>query len=132
MTSAGGSLAAPQATASASDVAAAAFYGIADPVDYLIAFSAHPNANPSASTSFTIDFTRSHSAARTYLANLAPNTAYYVSGSVNGATASVTVSRTPLAGLTPYQSDASGLLFCEVNLGEAEQPPNPPPRVGID
>jgi hypothetical protein len=132
VTSAGGAFAAPQATSSASDVAVAAFYGAADPVDYLIAFSAHPNANPTSATSFTLGFERTHSAARAYLANLVPNTAYYVAGSVAGTAATITVSRTQTAGATAYQSDAHGLLFCEVNLGEAEQPPSPPPRVGID
>ena len=132
VTSPGGAFQAPRAISSAADVAVAAFYGAADPFDYLIAFSAHPNANPSAAASFTLDFERSHSATRAYLANLVPNMAYYVSGSVNGTAATVTVSRTQMAGATAYQSDANGLLFCEVNLGEAEQPPSPPPRVGID
>jgi hypothetical protein len=127
-----GAFQAPQATTSAGDIAVAAFYGTADPVDYLIAFSTDPNANPSSASSFTLNFERSHSAVRAYLANLAPNTAFYLSGDVNGAAATVTVSRTPSTGATAFQSDAHGFLFCEMNLGEAEQPPDPPIRVGID
>jgi hypothetical protein len=69
---------------------------------------------------------------RAYLANLTPSTAYYISGSTNGTTGIVTVSRTMTSGAIAYQSDAGGLLFCEVNLGEAEQPPPPPHPVGID
>ncbi len=132
VTSVGGAFAAPRATSSAADVAVAAFYGAADPVDYLVAFSAHPNAEPTSATSFTLGFERTHSAARAYIANLVPNTAYYVEGDVNGTAATVTVSRTQTAGAIAYQSDGHGLLFCEVNLGEAEAPPLPPPRVGID
>lgn len=127
-----GAFQAPQATSSADDVAVAAFLGAVDPVDYLIAFSADPNANPSSASSFTLSFERSHSAVRAYLANLTPSTAYYISGDASGTTATVTVSRTPRTGAAAFQSDAHGFLFCEMNLGEAEQPPNPPVRVGID
>jgi hypothetical protein len=69
---------------------------------------------------------------RAYIANLIPSTTYYVGGAANGNAAAVTVSRTASSGAVAYQSDAHGFVFCEVNLGEAEQAPNPPPRVGID
>jgi len=128
----GGAFQATPATASAVDIAVAAFYGAADPVDYLVAFSCDPNANPSSASSFTLNFERSHSSVRAYLANLTPSTAYYISGAASGNAATVTISRTPRTGAAAFQSDAHGLLFCELNLGEAEQPPNPPERVGID
>ncbi len=123
---------APQATSSSADVAAAAFVGSNDPVDYLAAFSTDPEGDPTSASSFSISFERNHSAARVYLANLSPNTAYYIGGTTSGATGVVTVSRTASGGAIAYQSDANGFLFCEVNLGEAEQPPPPPHPVGID
>jgi hypothetical protein len=132
VTTAGGAFTAAQATASITDVSAAAFVGVNDPVDYLTAFSTDPEGDPTTASSFSISFERSHSAVRTYLANLSPNTVYYISGSTGGTTGTVTVSRTMASGATAYQSGADGFLFCEVNLGEAEQPPPPPHPVGID
>jgi hypothetical protein len=132
VTAPGAAFVAPQATSSVAGVAAAAFAGVSDPVDYLAAFSTDPRGTPSTAASFSLSFERSHSAVRAYLANLTPNTAYYISGSTSGATGVVTVSRTMTSGAIAYQSDAGGLLFCEVNLGEAEQPPPPPHPVGID
>ncbi len=132
VTTAGGAFTAVQATSSVADVAAAAFVGANDPVDYLAAFSADPEGDPATASSFSISFARSHEAVRTYLANLTPNTAYYIGGSTSGATGTVTVSRTITSGATAYQSGADGFIFCEVNLGEAEQPPPPPHPVGID
>jgi hypothetical protein len=132
VTSPGGAFTAPQATASIPDVAAAAFAGANDPVDYLAVFSTDPEGDPTTATSFSISFTQSHSAVRAYLANLSPNTAYYIGGSTAGATGTVTVSRTMISGAVAHQSDADGFIFCEVNLGEAEQPPPPPHPVGID
>jgi hypothetical protein len=132
VTTVGGTFTAPQAIASASDVAVASFYGAIDPVDYLVAFSSNATAAPSSASSFTLSFERSHSSVRAYIANLIPSTTYYVGGAANGNAAAVTVSRTASSGAVAYQSDAHGFVFCEVNLGEAEQAPNPPPRVGID
>ncbi|MCX5752638.1 MAG: hypothetical protein NTW97_03195 [Candidatus Krumholzibacteria bacterium] len=132
VTDPGGAFQAPRATATAADVAAAAFYGVTNAVDYVVAFSADPGGAPTTSPSFGISFERSHDAVRAYLANLSPNTAYYISGSTSGATGTVTVSRTESSGAIAYQSGANGFIFCEVNLGEAEQPPPPPHPVGID
>jgi|WetSurMetagenome_2_1015567.scaffolds.fasta_scaffold39623_2 hypothetical protein len=132
VTSVGGALTAPQATSSTTDVAAAAFIGANDPVDYVAAFSTDPEGDPTTASSFSISFDRSHSVARAYLANLSPNTAYYISGTTAGATGTVTVSRTSTSGATAYQSGADGFIFCEVNLGETEQPPPPPHPVRID
>jgi hypothetical protein len=132
VTSAGGAFTAAQATATVSDVAAAAFYGSAASVDYVVAFSADPSGAPSTSSSYGISFERSHGSARAYLANLQPNTTYYLKGSTNGTTATVSVSKTTSTGATACMSDADGFLFCEVNLGEAEQGPDPPEPNGAE
>jgi hypothetical protein len=126
VTTVGGAFTAPQATATATDVAAAAFYGVANAVDYVVAFSADPNGAPTTSSSFGISFERSHSSARAYLANLQPSTTYYLKGSTAGTTGTVSISRSASSGAVAYVSDAEGFIFCELNLGEAQQGPNPP------
>jgi hypothetical protein len=128
----GGEFEAPQVIASASDVAAAAFYGAADAFDCIVAFSTTSGGTPSTSTSFTLSFERSHSAARAYLANLLPSTVYYIKGSVSGTTATVAISRTSITDAVAYRSNTDGFLFCEVNLGEAEAGPDPAEPSGID
>jgi hypothetical protein len=128
----GAAFVSPQATTNTTDVAAAAFVGASDPVDYVAAFSTDPQGDPSTVPSFSISFERNHGTARAYIANLSPNTAYFIGGSTSGTTGVVTVSRTAGGSAIAYQSDANGFIFCEVNLGEAEAPPPPPHPVGID
>lgn len=132
VTGAGGAFEAPQATASIADIAAAAFYGTTDAIDYVVAFSTAFNGTPSSASSFAISFESSQSAVRAYLANLQPSTTYYLKGALSGTTATLTVSRTTSTGAVAYLSNAEGLLFGEVNLDEAEAGPDPAEPDGID
>jgi hypothetical protein len=131
VTSPGGAFQTTPVTVSGAAVAAGAFSASTDALDYLIAFSADPSGTPPATT-YNLTFTRLHSEIAGYIANLSPNTVYYIGGSTAGATGTVTVSRTMISGAVAHQSDADGFIFCKVNLGEAEQPPPPPHPVGID
>ena len=64
--------------------------------------------------------------------NLQPNTTYYMNTGADGATATVTVSTSPLGGGFSQMTDENGIFSATVNLGEAPAPALTPDGVEID
>jgi hypothetical protein len=111
---------------------ASAFQSGSDPVDYLVGFSNDPEGDPFTMNDVNFSFNRYSEVVKVYICNLPPNTTFYLAGTADGASASVTVSRSALGEGTSAMSDAEGVLFAPVSFGEDLLPPPVPGGVGID
>ncbi len=129
---AGGSLNASQVTSSRIGMVASAFQSGSDPVDYLVGFSNDPEGDPFTLNDVSFAFNRYSEVVKVYICNLPPNTTFYLAGTADGASASVTVSRSALGEGTSAMSDGEGVLFAPVSFGEDLLPPPVPGGVGID
>jgi hypothetical protein len=128
----GGQLLKTHVTTSAAEVIGTVFRSNLYPVDYLVGFSNDPEGDDFTGTNVVFSFDRYSEVVKVYICNLPPNTTFYLAGTADGASASVTVSRSALGEGTSAMSDGEGVLFAPVSFGEDLLPPPVPGGVGID
>jgi hypothetical protein len=122
VTGPGGAFEVADVTASSAQVVGTAFTSGFDIYDYLVTFSNDPEGDVPTADNYTFTFDHVNMTLRGYLLDMAPNTDYYVEGLSADNQANVTVSRTPFDGGAPYTSNAEGVVFFEVILGEDPSP----------
>ena len=112
--------------------AAAAFQNDLGTMDYVIAFSNAIDGSTPSFDQFTLTCQYFSLVVRVFVANMAPNTTYYVDDADSGGALTIAVSTTSFGSATSITSSAEGVLSFLAYPGENPQPIVIPDGVDID